>query len=62
MNQKLVKEITIEELRVVVATLPRGKALKHYGLPTEFFQDTFEEIRGDLFEAFKALLGLRQLS
>jgi hypothetical protein len=62
MNQKLVKEITIEELRVAVTTQPHGKALKHDWLPTEFFQDTFEEIRGDLFEIFKAMLGLRQLS
>ncbi len=45
MNQELIKEITIEELKEVVTTLPRNKAPRHNQFPTKFFQNTFEETR-----------------
>jgi hypothetical protein len=61
MNQELIKKITIEELREVVTALAQSKAPRHNGFPTEFFQNTFEETRGDLLEAFKAMLNLGQL-
>ncbi len=50
-------------MREVIVALPCGKTLGHNGLPIELFQDTFEEIGGNLLEAFiKAMLNLRQLS
>jgi len=55
MNHELIKEITIEELREVVTTLPQGKAPRHNGFPTKFFQNTVEETKGNLLEAFKAM-------
>jgi hypothetical protein len=61
MNRELIKEITIEELKEVVTVLPQGKAPKHNVFPTKFFQKTFEETRGHLVEAFKAMLNLGQL-
>jgi len=61
MNRELIKEITIEELKEVVNVLLGGKAPKHNVFPTKFFQNTFEETRGDLVEAFKAMLNLGQL-
>jgi hypothetical protein len=61
MNREIIKEITIEELKEVVTALPWGKAPKHNVFPTEFFQNTFEETRRDLLEAFKAMLNLGQL-
>ncbi len=61
MNQELIKEITIEELRKVITALPRSKAPRHNGSPTKFSQNTFGETSRDLLEAFKAILNLGQL-
>ncbi len=52
MNQELLKEITIEELREIIVALPCGKTLGHNGFSIELFQNTFEEIGGNLLEAF----------
>ncbi len=49
-------------MKEAIAALPRGETLGHNGFPIELFQDTFEEIGGDLLEAFKAMQNLGQLS
>jgi hypothetical protein len=36
-NQKLVKGIILDELKVIDIVLPKGKMLGHVGLPMQFF-------------------------
>jgi hypothetical protein len=58
MNVDMTQTLTLEEVTEAIASLPKGKAPRHDGLPTEFFQEYAKEVAPMLLLAFKAMLSL----
>jgi hypothetical protein len=56
MNADMTKDLSLKEIVEVIISLPKGKALGHDGIPTEFFQEYVEEVTPMLLLAFKAML------
>jgi hypothetical protein len=56
MNTTMTKDLTLQEIVKAIITLPKGKALRHNGIPTEFFQKYVDEIVPTLLMAFKTML------
>ncbi len=52
----MTKDLTLKEIMEAITSLPKGKALGHDDIPTEFFQEYVEEVAPTLFMAFKAML------
>ncbi len=55
-NDELTKELTLKEIKEVIATMPEDKAPRCDGISTEFFQELTEEISPTLIQAFSAML------
>jgi hypothetical protein len=55
-NQELIKDLTLKEIRDAIAAMPKGKAPGCDGVPTEFFQEFAKEISPTLLWAFSAML------
>lgn len=58
MNADMTKTLTLEEVTKAITSLPKGKALGHDGIPTEFFQEYLKEVAPTFLLAFKAMLAL----
>jgi hypothetical protein len=58
MNSKLTQELYLEEVAKAITSLPKGKALGHDGLLTEFFQKNVKKIAPMLLLAFRVILSL----
>jgi len=56
MNKELTKELTLKEIQDAISAMPKGKAPKCDGIPTEFFQEFINEISPTLLQAFLAML------
>jgi hypothetical protein len=56
MNADMTKALTLKEIAEAITSLPKGKALRHEGILTEFFQKCVEEVAPMLLLAFKAML------
>ncbi len=56
MNIAMTKDLTLQEIVEAIATLPKGKAPRHDGIPTKFFQEYVVEVAPTLLIAFKAML------
>jgi hypothetical protein len=61
-NDKLTKELTLKEIKEVIATMPEDKAPRCDGISTEFFQELTEEISPTLIQAFSAMLRRGEMS
>jgi hypothetical protein len=59
MNGELIRDLTLKE---ILDTMPRGKAPRGNGIPTEFFQEFAEDIAPTLFKAFTAMFKLGETS
>lgn len=44
MNADMTKTLTLEEVIEAIIFLPKGKAPRHDGIPTEFFQEYVKEV------------------
>jgi hypothetical protein len=55
-NQELTKDLTLKEVRDAILEMPKGKAPRCDGIPTEFFQEFIDEISPTLLQAFSAML------
>jgi hypothetical protein len=62
MNYKLVKDITLDEMKVAINSFSKGKVTRLDGLPMEFFQEILNETSLALLEATKAMLEACQFS
>jgi hypothetical protein len=58
MNDELVRDLTLKEIRDTIAAMPRDKAPGSDGIPTEFFQELAEDIAPTLLKAFTAMFKL----
>jgi hypothetical protein len=52
----LIKELTLKEVQDAISAMPKGKAPRCDGIPTEFFQEFINEISPTLLQAFSAML------
>ncbi len=62
MNYKLVKHITLDEMKVAINSFSKGKVVRLDGLPMEFFRTILDETNLILLETTKAMLEAGQLS
>jgi len=62
MNAAMTRELTLEEVVEAITSLPKGKALGHDNLLTEFFQENVEKTTPTLLLAFRAMLSLGLIS
>jgi hypothetical protein len=58
MNTDMTLTLTLEEVIEAISSLPKGKALGHDGLPTEFFQEYVKEAAPMLLLTFKVMLSM----
>jgi hypothetical protein len=56
MNASMTKELDLKEVIRAISSLPKGKALGHDGISTEFFQHFVKEVAPTLLAAFRAML------
>jgi len=56
MNANMTQPLSLGEIIKAITSLPKGKALGHVGIPTEFFQEYVNEVAPTLLLAFKAML------
>jgi hypothetical protein len=56
MNQELIKEFSLKEIRDAILAMPKGKVPGCDGIPTKFFQEFVDEISPTLLQAFSAML------
>jgi hypothetical protein len=61
-NKELTKTMALEDIKVAIAAMPKGKALGRDVLPMEFFQENSEVVARTLHQAYKAMLELRDTS
>jgi hypothetical protein len=55
MNERLVKDLSLEDITEAIRALPKGKAPGHDGIPIEFFQEFEAEIAPTLLLAYTAM-------
>jgi hypothetical protein len=56
MNANMTRSLSLVEITETVTLLPKGKAPRQDGIPTEFFQEYVNEVAPTLLLAFKAML------
>jgi hypothetical protein len=52
---ELIKELTLKEVQDAISAMPKGKAPRCDGIPTEFFQEFKNKISPTLLQAFSAM-------
>ncbi len=55
-NKELTQELTLKEIQEAILAMPKDKALRCDGIPTEFFQEFMSEVSPTLLQAFSAML------
>ncbi len=61
-NDELTKELTLKEIKEVIATMPEDKVPRCDGILTESFQELTKEISPTLIQAFSAMLRRGEMS
>ncbi len=56
MNVDMTRPLSLAEIKEAITSLPKGKAPRHDGIPTKFFQEYVNEVAPTLLLAFKAML------
>jgi hypothetical protein len=56
MNANMTRPLSLAEITKVITLFPKGKAPRHDGIPTEFFQEYVNEVTPTLLLAFKAMV------
>jgi len=56
MNIDMTRPLSLVEITEAITSLPKGKVLRHNGIPTEFFQKYVNDVALMLLLAFKAML------
>jgi hypothetical protein len=56
MNTDMTRPLPLAEITKVITSLPKGKAPRHDGIPTKFFQEYVNEVTPTLLLAFKTML------
>jgi hypothetical protein len=56
MNANMTRSLSLAEITKAITLLPKGKALRHDGIPIEFFREYVNEVAPTLLLAFKAML------
>jgi hypothetical protein len=56
MNANMTRSLSLAEITEAITLLPKGKAPRHDGIPTEFFHKYVDEVAPMLLLAFKAML------
>jgi hypothetical protein len=56
MNANMTRSLSLAEITEAITLPPNGKAPRHDGIPTEFFQEYVSEVAHTLLLAFKAML------
>ncbi len=55
-NKELTQELTLKEIQEAILAMPKDKAPRCDGIPTEFFQEFMSEVSPTLLQAFSAML------
>jgi hypothetical protein len=58
----LTRDLTLREIQNTIRALPKGKALRHDGIPMEFYHECVEKVALTLLEAFTAMLNTKKTS
>jgi hypothetical protein len=61
-NKELTQQLTLEEIQEAILAMPKDKAPRCDGIPTEFFQEFMSEVSPTLLQAFSAMLRNRETS
>jgi hypothetical protein len=56
MNIELIRKLTLKEIQDTITTMPKDKASRSDGIPTEFFHEFTKEIAPTLLQVFRAML------
>jgi hypothetical protein len=56
MNIDMTRPLSLAKITEAITSLPKSKAPRHDGIPTEFFQEYVNEVAPTLLLAFKAML------
>jgi hypothetical protein len=56
MNANMTRPLSLAEIMEAITFLPKGKAPRHNGIPTKFFQKYVNEVAPTLLLAFKVML------
>ena len=60
MNENLFQDIYVEQLANVVTSMAKGKALRHEGIPMEFFQHLWQTVGHDIHQMILRVIHSRE--